>query len=335
MRNLEQKIRIDKLKNTRSITEITRALESMNDSLLLLVRRIYPYKIPKNYINWRSLSAVIAMAIMAAKESYKLASVDLATFLYVQKCTLWFVKKSPVYCLKEEILNSFLQTDILNSSEVIKDLKPQISNFLLLFPQGQIVSPGNSPVNFCVVHLSDRSTPENSQGSAHGITAPYLPQEHEVNLYWSTLDDNSTVWFSGIGLYSDGRVEFSDRSLGRNALTSKDTEFLAKMQSLVLQCFLLMQYEPEAITPVHEEEIERKVNPKGFTSKEAENKNFLYPRWLSEPTRVKTSRTNSEPTTTHASPSAHWRRGHWRNAAVGEGRVDRKWVWVRPALINP
>jgi hypothetical protein len=30
----------------------------------------------------------------------------------------------------------------------------------------------------------------------------------------------------------------------------------------------------------------------------------------------------------------HWRRGHWRAAAVGQGRTQRKHIWIRPMLIN-
>lgn len=34
------------------------------------------------------------------------------------------------------------------------------------------------------------------------------------------------------------------------------------------------------------------------------------------------------------SKSVHWRRGHFRNAAVGPGRQEAKVVWVRPTLVN-
>jgi hypothetical protein len=31
---------------------------------------------------------------------------------------------------------------------------------------------------------------------------------------------------------------------------------------------------------------------------------------------------------------SHWRRGHWRQQAVGTGRNERKLVWIRPTLVN-
>ncbi len=32
--------------------------------------------------------------------------------------------------------------------------------------------------------------------------------------------------------------------------------------------------------------------------------------------------------------SAHWRRGHWRNQAIGIGRSEHKLVWIRPTLVR-
>lgn len=37
----------------------------------------------------------------------------------------------------------------------------------------------------------------------------------------------------------------------------------------------------------------------------------------------------------HASPEAHWRRGHWRQQVHGHGRSDRKLIWIEPTLVNP
>ena len=34
------------------------------------------------------------------------------------------------------------------------------------------------------------------------------------------------------------------------------------------------------------------------------------------------------------SKKPHWRRGHWRQQAVGQGRTQRELTWIRPMLIN-
>ena len=35
----------------------------------------------------------------------------------------------------------------------------------------------------------------------------------------------------------------------------------------------------------------------------------------------------------HASPRMHWRRGHFRNQACGQGRKDHRRVWLEPMLV--
>lgn len=37
---------------------------------------------------------------------------------------------------------------------------------------------------------------------------------------------------------------------------------------------------------------------------------------------------------TRLSPRMHWRRGHFKRVAHGEGRVDRRRVWIRPTIVN-
>lgn len=33
--------------------------------------------------------------------------------------------------------------------------------------------------------------------------------------------------------------------------------------------------------------------------------------------------------------ATHWRRGHWRNQACGEGRASHKMLWIEPTIVNP
>jgi len=42
----------------------------------------------------------------------------------------------------------------------------------------------------------------------------------------------------------------------------------------------------------------------------------------------------SRPQKAHASPSTHWRRGHWRNQAIGKERKENKLIWIEPVLVN-
>jgi len=30
----------------------------------------------------------------------------------------------------------------------------------------------------------------------------------------------------------------------------------------------------------------------------------------------------------------HWRRGHWRNQAIGQGLIERKLIWIKPTIVR-
>lgn len=43
----------------------------------------------------------------------------------------------------------------------------------------------------------------------------------------------------------------------------------------------------------------------------------------------------NDPAGPGATPSRHWRRGHWRRHAYGEGLKLRKRLWIRPVVVSP
>lgn len=57
---------------------------------------------------------------------------------------------------------------------------------------------------------------------------------------------------------------------------------------------------------------------------------WWFPRWIGKKyvRREIVSKGGS-----HNSPRTHWRRGHWRNQAIGEGRQDRRRTWIEPILV--
>jgi len=46
------------------------------------------------------------------------------------------------------------------------------------------------------------------------------------------------------------------------------------------------------------------------------------------------SRPDTQPSASGTPPSVHHRRGHFRLAHVGDGRIDRRLVWIRPTLVR-
>jgi hypothetical protein len=74
--------------------------------------------------------------------------------------------------------------------------------------------------------------------------------------------------------------------------------------------------------------------PIGFQT-QREQRNILLPTtWLGKDFRAKGTATPSGSGGSHASPQAHWRRGHWHTVRYGEGRLQRRVDWFQPVYVN-
>lgn len=312
-----------------SIQEATKVLETTESQTLDMVRRHLPYKFPSNYIQWRYLSGIIASSLIAQRNQSFHG--DLASQLHSNRTSIWFLQRNPIYCLSEGLLSDFLNTDIIDKPRMLRSLKPALHSFILLFPRGRIVSSENSEIGLAIVHVSDVNKPELSQAAGCGLTIPYLKHEHDLNIHLSTIDSAGCLWFSGMGLFSDGSVEFDDAAdYGADNCLPNDKQFLWQMRCLVLQTLLVLQYQPQLITD-QEMPLQHyaKGGTKGFSSKTNPKEKFLRPRLLDSVPLAPVKKSKRASTGTHASPSPHTRRGHWRFL---EGHNDP--VWVRQAKVN-
>jgi hypothetical protein len=63
------------------------------------------------------------------------------------------------------------------------------------------------------------------------------------------------------------------------------------------------------------------------------SKQIITPRMIGADYKPKTIR--QESTGTHASPTTHWRSGHWRQQLIGKKEnPDHKTIWIEPVLVN-
>jgi hypothetical protein len=126
----------------------------------------------------------------------------------------------------------------------------------------------------------------------------------------------------------DGSINFEGgQSEGSASFEDGDDRFLNTLRSLVLQCFLALQYQPELLS-----DVELPTQKKGFSKPNEQEPSYRVPRWLGKD--FKSKRSSESSTGTHSSPRTHWRRGHWRRVAVGQGRTERKVIWIQPVLVN-
>lgn len=313
-----------------TISDVVRQFEKGNPKLVDLVRRERPYRIPRGYMPWNTMSALLAASIISWKNWQQLR--DKAAMLNVARLSLWFVQDAPIYCLSKDLLRAFEETDVLNSPELLADLHPPLPTALLLFPQNAVQTPDGTPLDFCVIHLSDKAHPERSQGKAFGIEVPYLPHEYERNLHWSGVDQEEVCWFAGAGLELDGSVVTTNEQAGSEVVNDAEHQFLNRMRSLVLQCLLTITYRPDLLedAAIPQQGFGKPRQGKG-TGKQVEVRS---PRWLGKDYK-RPAQAPGPAAGTHASPREHWRRGHWRRVVEGPRELgQRRWVWIEPTFIK-
>lgn len=299
-----------------------------NELYKILLRK--KYKIPNNYIQWQDLAALISMNAPLFNDN----RLDRAQQFTSHRMALWVVHDSPIYCLDSKLLEKFQQTDIEDESLIFRDLIPQIPlhSLMLLLPKKTIVSPDGGYVDFLNIHCSDVRHPELSTGDKYGLRPYYLKPEHDVILHFGCVDTKATIWFSGWGINeADGKVFQKPISLGTAKILPEDNNFIRQMQSLVMQCLMFLCFEKPEIDNVTFKDT---INITGFSSTKEPKEKCFYPRWLRESKKEKLEVRHIKKIDSHSSPSPHWRRGHWRRTAVGKGKVDRKWNWIKPTFVT-
>jgi len=118
----------------------------------------------------------------------------------------------------------------------------------------------------------------------------------------------------------DPSILLSDSIFSTTGQTKQDANESALLINLVTNMMFYMDSDGASI-----EESQREGKSKGKG-----DSGLWSPKWVGQRHRRDTDTIKG----THASPRTHWRRGHWRNQAIGEGRISRKRLWIKPMLIN-
>jgi hypothetical protein len=103
-------------------------------------------------------------------------------------------------------------------------------------------------------------------------------------------------------------------------LREQDGEFLQKMVSIFFGVIMAMLARPTLLEKECRVATTKKKREREFWSPNVVGKYY-------QPVHQKGDGT-------HSSPRMHWRRGHYRNQAHGEGRKERKILWIEPMLIS-
>jgi len=242
-------------------------------------------------------------------------------------------KKAPAYYLTDELINAACNTNV-----------PEISgeeipfNYLNLFTPDGLCMAVNI-VSICECYNTEHLPAELQEAAgSHGvqidtagvevmITAVIFADYYEdkgyatteLNLFPSSRKDKDLIFCSTnrIGYARD----YDNHKIHRDMTVGQLTRLIANT-------IMLINYQPSLVT------AQRSATQAiGFSQKPSNEP--MPVRWLGK--NFSSNRTSSSAASggSHASPRAHWRRGHWHGYRYGEGRKTLRRKWVQPVYVNP
>jgi hypothetical protein len=221
--------------------------------------------------------------------------------IYITLYTLFKVgqAKCPAYWVNKDLLEALLQSVL---TVEIESLNWAMKTGMFMLPKGVILSPENRSVD-----------------------AIFWNYDSEADiLYWAATDGSSS--FCRRFKLNGQKVTYTDSEDIDPKVVKGFNEYL---QSIFLRLILIMECRPELVDTTSEV---IRIN-KGFGKAQAQD--FYQPLWLGLGYRLKREGTQSSEGSsgTHGTKSVHWRRGFLRNQPYGEGRQQRKLVWIEPVLV--
>jgi len=223
--------------------------------------------------------------------------ISLYTFIKVGQA------KCPAYWVNKDLMTALTQSDLDVEAE---NLHWAMKTGLFMLPKGAILSPEKSSIDAILWHCD--------------LEADLL--------YWTAIAINGDNVFCRRFKISDNLRKFTYTDT-QEFNPQVVTEFNEYLQSIFLRLILIMECRPELVDTTSE--IVR-VN-RGFGKAQAQD--FYQPLWLGLGYKFKREGTQSSEGSsgTHGTKSVHWRRGFLRNQPYGEGRQQRKLVWIEPVLV--
>ena len=315
-------------KNSRKCT--LELFEKLNKSLLVKIRADRSYKMPRKYINWETISALVSVALSKYHDGG-----DKSTYIHNAKLSLWFVQDAPIYCLTSEIVEAFdglrpasLRTDVLHKPQIMMNWKPSLPSFFLALPE-HFATPDGGKIDYLLVSNTSPEHPEWHQGQWKHGAIEERPEVIENLFHITTVDSNETVWTSVTGIDDRGNLLYDKNvNFGSANLSELDREFLETIRNLVLNVMLSIEHTPELFATVTESET---TKSKGFGSN-PKTQLVRFPRWVGKNYQPKSEPSN--PNTIRGSVRSHWRRGHWRVLEAGLVWKQSKRIWIEPVFVN-
>ncbi|HEY9865241.1 MAG TPA: hypothetical protein V6D21_13790 [Candidatus Obscuribacterales bacterium] len=240
----------------------------------------------------------------------------------------------PVYWLKRDLLTAFLRTDL---PELIYDMKQVIQHGLLMLPnQQELISPDGEVVEWVQFSHFLAEDFENTMEVSPNVQLD--SQEKVDKLRWATMLSSGIIYSNLIGLErgednkpisGDLRINDMLKMIEPNTDIDTETQFIEKVDNLILQTLLFLQTRPDDV-------VAQMPESKGLSQSQAKQK--LAPIWIGYRYQINKERLSSgeSPQQRQRQSAGWWRRGHWRRVPIGKrGENLRDWRWIEPTWCEP
>ncbi|OYE00174.1 hypothetical protein [Nostoc sp. 'Peltigera membranacea cyanobiont' 232] len=255
------------------------------------------------YESYEKMCGIVADIYYSAEEQKLLHQLrtNPAESIYITLYTLFKVgiAKCPAYWVNKDLLEALMQSVL---TVEIDSLNWTMKTGMFMLPKGVILSPENKSVEAIFWHYDSEAN----------------------TIYWAATDESSS--FCRRFKLDGEKFSYTDTEDIDPKVVKGFNEYL---HSIFLRLILIMECRPELVDSTSE--LVR-VN-RGFGKAQAQD--FYQPLWLGLGYRLKREGTQSSEGSsgTHGTKSVHWRRGFLRNQPYGEGRQQRKLVWIEPVLV--
>jgi hypothetical protein len=258
------------------------------------------------YASYEKICSYVAEMYYSAEEEHELQRQLINNpreSIHITLYTLFKVgqAKCPAYWVGKDLLEA-LQQSVLTVE--VENLNWAMKTGMFMLPKDVILSPENNSIDAIFWHYN----------------------VEESLVFWACTDND---------LFFCRRFKLDNQKLKHIDPGDIDPKvvvgFNEYLQSIFLRLILMMECRPELVD-VEEKQQKITIN-KGFGKVQAQD--FYQPLWIGQNYRFKREGTVSSDGSSKqgGAKSPHWRRGFIRNQPYGEGRQQRKLVWIEPVLV--
>jgi len=282
------------------------------------------YRSPAGYYKWRKYLVTLAAESLYAVEPNPLgiSSPTYGTSRSIGVIAYAALKqKAPAIYVSKELMSALLQT---NTPPIPDDLPLVLPVVHFMLPLGSFPTEVNGHSVYAItVERCGREKITNPTPGLGNVVFRLVGNSTEIEGYTSVVGSKA-------GAYGVEHFH-GQQALDVLPQTTETLDVCKQMEALAVNLMLLLAYKPDML----QVDPHGSGKPRGFQTTKEQNHRLLPVTWLGKNFAAKQSTPAAKPVGSHASPLAHWRRGHWHTVRYGKGKELQRVDWFQPVYVNP